>query len=375
MMENKIKIKNKMNNKKGFSLVEVMVAAVILSIIGLAVSQTTTNMFKATKSNSQSIDAQTLQSQIAQILSDSANCRQNFGPPSVGGAISLGSTNQTRDLYAPNGGGGWLVAYDVDSATSYLNNSLLVKSWKYEQSQIISPTEVVGTLTLNLEKVGDVVVGGKTLNKSIVMNTTLTGPGGTITDCYAMSASATAGATVACTAGKYVSALNDGVPICTDFPTRSFTCTVGQQVTSFDANGSPVCTPSASGPDYSAVSSGSLSWQSVYLNNTGGPGMGYTCGTLSTVTLTDSTITNATKAAILTVYSDDTYHESPAVKFYNMSDQIVGLIGRAGRDGDGRGFGMGGDITVPLTNKQFKMRACRLNWGVTVNFAVKAAIN
>lgn len=224
-------------NQQGMGIVAVLVAGAIAAIIALALSKLMTDASRSQKSAQQTTDASQLMSQINYLLSNTQTCARNFGTSSSEGAISLGSTLLTRDLVDSSGG----LTFDVNSNVTYENNSIYIKNYKYEQVSVVStsPYSVVGRLTFNLEKTNianSVSVGGKNLTRSLILATTLTGPGGSVLSCGSVGEQ-TNSLTLSCPSGHYVTGFNMGVPICTAL---TLSCGSGEVLAGVSA-GSPVC--------------------------------------------------------------------------------------------------------------------------------------
>lgn len=140
------------------------------------------------------------------------------------------------------------------------------------------------------------------------------------------------------------------------------------------------------GMDYSPLES--LSWSSLNLSGTGsgtssgspsislGSLGGYPCTALSTVTLSNPSVNDDTKAALIAFASFDSSEPSPAARVFTDGRQFVGLVGQAGRGGDGRSYGAGGEMLVPLSNKKFKIQFCKRDGDSSrFYYSVKAVLN
>ena len=120
-------------------------------------------------------------------------------------------------------------------------------------------------------------------------------------------------------------------------------------------------------------------WQSYGIASTDGYywAGGYECGPVYTVTLNaGSNVSNTSSSALIHFYETSANSSSLAIVVYDMSNNIQGVVGQAGRDGDGKSYGMAGEIIVNLSNRQFKLKGCR-NGGAysTVYFKAKGVIN
>jgi prepilin-type N-terminal cleavage/methylation domain-containing protein len=143
-----------------------------------------------------------------------------------------------------------------------------------------------------------------------------------------------------------------------------------------------------SGMDYTPTTRGPAVFRSLSLSHSGGSGISagspsvglsqlgnYDCGPVVTVTLSDAALSDSSKAALLNFYSGDNQTDSPAVRLFDMSNRLVGLVGQVGRDGDGKSFGMGGEVLVPLTSRRFRIQGCRRDHNLNIVYAVKAVLN
>lgn len=128
--------------------------------------------------------------------------------------------------------------------------------------------------------------------------------------------------------------------------------------------------------DYGPTLDG-VTWYSVGQNASGGPGIpGSRCGPFMTVTITDPAILPTTPAAVIAFYSLDGTENSPAARITTLAGDMTGFVGQAGRGGDGKSYGAGGEVTVPLTNRQFRMQMCKRSGDFTNFFyGIKAVIN
>lgn len=121
-----------------------------------------------------------------------------------------------------------------------------------------------------------------------------------------------------------------------------------------------------------------LNWQFVSGSASGGGSLlgGHSCGLMLTLSVSAPGMTAATKAAIINFYSVDSSDNSPAAIIYDNSGNIVGVVGQAGRGGDGKSYGAGGEMVVPLSGLNFKMRLCKRDGDSTsFRYAVKAFHN
>ena len=97
----------------------------------------------------------------------------------------------------------------------------------------------------------------------------------------------------------------------------------------------------------------------------------FRCSTPNTVTITDTDVPNTARLAQIQFYHQHGTEESSALRVFTTSGTLVGIVGQAGRGGDGRSFHSGGTLVVPIVNKQFRMSHCIRNGiGTTWNFTV-----
>lgn len=97
----------------------------------------------------------------------------------------------------------------------------------------------------------------------------------------------------------------------------------------------------------------------------------FRCSTPNTVTITDPDVPNSARLAQIQFYHQHGTEESSALRVFTTSGTLVGIVGQAGRGGDGRSFHSGGTLVVPIVNKQFRMSHCIRNGiGTTWSFTV-----
>ena len=142
------------------------------------------------------------------------------------------------------------------------------------------------------------------------------------------------------------------------------------------------------GLDYAPLTDG-LSWSSLTLSSSGGfgtssgiPTLSFStlgtsdCGPLSTITLNATGMTASTKAALVSFASFDNTEPSPAARIFTTGDRFIGLVGQSGRGGDGRSYGAGGEVMIPLSGKAFKIQYCKRGGGSsTFYYSVKGILN
>lgn len=173
-------------NSKGFSLTEMMVAGGVATIVTIAATQITTDVFKTQKAVLKNDDVSSLQTQVGSLFSQEPNCSRSFGQ--TGPNYQLNSTTRTSDLMRSDG----TPMFKTDGSQWYMNNSVRITGWRFEQIQVLSTAPrymVIGRLSMDMEKsdvAGSGPVGGKSVTTRMVpMVAELTGPGGTIRSCAA----------------------------------------------------------------------------------------------------------------------------------------------------------------------------------------------
>jgi prepilin-type N-terminal cleavage/methylation domain-containing protein len=179
-----MKHKNK-SKQRGFSLVEVLIAAGLLSIISYGLMSLITNATKQQKSIVAKDAMRELTGEIRNVLSDSIACTKTFGGNDF--TISTGAdpevkVNHIKDALNND-------KYSVDS--NYFNELLKLKAIKLEKLIIdvgSSPVTGVAKLNLTAEKLGD-IQGSRTTHQVISIKVTFTPATNTILDCVSMSAS------------------------------------------------------------------------------------------------------------------------------------------------------------------------------------------
>lgn len=153
-------------------------------------------------------------------------------------------------------------------------------------------------------------------------------------------------------------------------------------------NGTSWVNMGGGGLDFEPMLSG-MSWGALSLASSGGSGVSsgspsvslgslgqYPCSGLSTITLSATGMTSDTKAALVSFASFDTSEGSPAARVFTTSNQFVGSVGQVGRSGDGRSFGAGGEMMIPLSGRAFRIQFCKKDGGYTTfYYTVKAILN
>ena len=333
-----------LSNARGFSLVEVIIAGAILSVIALASASFFSNQQKMNNYVEFRAKKVQLQNTISgQFLSDRMNCRclfrgaANF--PVAGTAQLTGVTPMNMGRYQFVTPGDcttatmpqpWITAAGVDDMRT---ESIVLKDIGTPSGGVYS-----GTLEMRVRSL-------KEVNGSQIAHFSI--------------------------------------------PVSVSTNPVSASTVAFDSC-STAASGTAAGLDYSPADAGNLIWQSVMLATSGGSGTatgglpislnsagGYSCGPLNTVTISaaQTAVTNSTRGVILAVYTADAGHGGPAARFFTTANRFVAHVGQVGRTGDGRSFSAGGDIYVPLTNRQFRVQGCRSGSAFSLNMSVKAVFN
>lgn len=139
-----------------------------------------------------------------------------------------------------------------------------------------------------------------------------------------------------------------------------------------DPNGVLSAGASGSVPNMTPMLDG-VNWNSFNTSGTTGGGEGaYKCSAIATITIPTADVPTGAQIAIISFTQADGTESSAALKVYNTSNQIVGIVGQAGRGGDGQSYYAGGVLYVPInSSRQFNVSGCR-NGGTaaTWNYSV-----
>ncbi len=330
--------------RNGFSLVEVMVALGVGSILMFATMTMYNNQLKANNYTDFQIKTTQLRSSlVGQFLNSADNCKCLFA-----GATQFPTTGISKLAgVSPNKIGRYSFSTPGDCATASIIAPFVTTTGK----------DGVKATDIALEDIAP--LGGGKYQGNLMVKVEATRP--------------------------VLGPSQIGISIPVDISATP----VGSQM-AFDACSSTADSgPTATGMDYAPTATGSYGWQSVGLSGSGGGGTssgspslylgslgGYPCGSLATVTLSSPDVESSSKAAVVSFYSGDSTGESPAFRVFTTSNAFVGAIGRAGRGGDGKGYGAGGEMIVPLNNKRFKVQNCRKSGKyATLYFTTKAVLN
>ena len=122
----------------------------------------------------------------------------------------------------------------------------------------------------------------------------------------------------------------------------------------------PAGPPGSPGMNFAPLTDG-VTWYNFTLSGSGGGGAGeYKCSSISTRTITDPGVPAGATVAMISFRNEHSDRRSAALKVYNGNGTLVGTLGQAGRDGDGRSFYSGGMMVVHLNaSKQFRVSSCR----------------
>jgi prepilin-type N-terminal cleavage/methylation domain-containing protein len=146
------------------------------------------------------------------------------------------------------------------------------------------------------------------------------------------------------------------------------------------------------GLDFSDFLDNGISWTALTLSNSGGAGASsgangspvldlssvgdFVCGPVATVTLNNPSVTATTRAAWIGFANMEDVEQSSLARIFTLDNRLVGAVGQAGRGGDGRSYGAGGEILVPLDGRRFRIQFCRRGGGSsTFYYSVKAALH
>lgn len=104
-----------------------------------------------------------------------------------------------------------------------------------------------------------------------------------------------------------------------------------------------------------------INWNSFTTSGELGGGEGeYKCSGITTITIPAPDVPAGAKIAFISFTQADANNASAALKVYNTANEIVGIVGQAGRGGDGRSFYAGGMLAVPINSSlQFNVSGCR----------------
>lgn len=115
-----------------------------------------------------------------------------------------------------------------------------------------------------------------------------------------------------------------------------------------------------SGLDFTPMLNG-INWNNFTTSGVAGGGEGeYKCSGIATITIPTADLVAGAQIALISFTNADANTASAALKVYNTANEIVGIVGQAGRGGDGRSFYAGGMLAVPINSSgQFNVSGCR----------------
>lgn len=326
--------------ESGFSLVEVTIALAVGAIVALGYASLLSDQQKAMRGVSAKIEAENMRKIMQEILSDENSCAASVkhsnptAPTSMAAPMNL--TNVIRRSYDTTTGS-WTNTTHYAVGTTYGN---LVR---------------ISSLTLRDHDPALDLTPGPKFDAEFTYVGTVTGPQ---------------------SIRRVFDAFVTFGPSSSD-PTYAFRCST------MPAGGGN------SSMDYSAYLAGGATWTGITLSSSGGFGaiaggppysLGtngqFPCGPLATVTLTEPSVTDTTRAALISFVNSDANEKAPMIRVLTMTNRLVAQIGQSGRSGDGRSFGLGGEVVVPLTSRQFKMQSCRRDGdAATYYYAVKGVVD
>ncbi len=166
-------------NHKGFSLVAVMIAALIGMLIIVTMNGAIVNLFNAQRSISSKDATRDIVSEIRLLLADPAACATNFAGsnPKLGGFTKSQLTDST----------GTVVKFTTNGNASYSDRLVSFSGFKVKNYQPdVASVPLVGKadLILKMKKVGT-EVGGADMQTTIRLQTNLNA-GNAITSCYSL---------------------------------------------------------------------------------------------------------------------------------------------------------------------------------------------
>lgn len=367
-------------NNRGFSLIEVLVAVAALGGLSIAGMQLYQNQVKGQKTVETNYEVTAIVQQLRTVLSNPTNCAVSF--------VGLNPSSATPTFIRKEVNSAFEEVYRVDDQQP---GNIRIRSYNFNKTYPgMASNETM--LVVNFSR-GPAAIKDQT-QKALKIVYTADGSGNILT-CHAFNNNNDDFwvQSMAQPHDIYYAAGNVGVGVVNPSAKLDVggaikvgpaadTCAAAQEghqrynstlkAMQF-CNGSVWASMGGAGMDFTPMNSG-LTWTLLQLpvmgaggNMAGAPNMplgtlggdSY-CGPVSTVTLTTPGITSSTKAALISFSSHvDSAEESPAMRVFAMDETLAGMIGQAGRGGDGRSFGAGGEVVVPLTGGSFKIQFCR----------------
>lgn len=175
-------------NSKGFSLVEVMVAAGMIGVIGLGVMTLTKQSSESAKSLEVNAEMVTVLNEMRAILSDPTNCKKSFD-----GINAANTANAVNNLIYVNKAGTDVNKFETISSNPnarYGQGRIKIQSYSLDDSGagVDVASEETTNLVINFDR-GKGISGNKNINKNIKIWVDVDGSGN-IQDCRSISATA-----------------------------------------------------------------------------------------------------------------------------------------------------------------------------------------
>lgn len=130
--------------------------------------------------------------------------------------------------------------------------------------------------------------------------------------------------------------------------------------------------PTGAAVDFTPMLNG-INWNSFTTSGVAGGGEGaYKCSGIATITIPTADVPAGAQIVLISFTQADAVESSAALKVYNTANDIVGIVGQAGRGGDGQSYYAGGMLAVPINSSlQFNVSGCRnggtaATWNYTV---------
>jgi Tfp pilus assembly protein PilV len=147
--------------RNGFSIVSVLIAIALMSVVALGVMQLTKMMSTTTKQSEGNTEIVSMQNQIIQLLINRKHCSKSFEnktlPANNTSSISL------NVLKRDNGTNPGRTAFD--KTTEYGNHTVKISSIKLYGSNAISNNQANVNLEITFEKISKIIKGSKTVTK------------------------------------------------------------------------------------------------------------------------------------------------------------------------------------------------------------------
>ncbi len=170
------------------SILGVLASVAIGGIAMMGITQVIVTSNNANKQILFSQSATTIRQGLIGLLSDRSVCEANFGPASVGGAVSP-STNLPVRTQIVNSLGGlpFLEVFGPPANVAYENGAVRILSFGFQGFRPSDATGARGLTDLVIQFQSSVPLGGpREIFRSVSLVAELTGPGGAITTCVAV---------------------------------------------------------------------------------------------------------------------------------------------------------------------------------------------